>query len=65
MPAASEPRWIQPRDQQKIEDCLYLNVFNQVGYARKHGGRSVMVWIYGGGLIAGEANEYYASKVVT
>jgi carboxylesterase type B len=24
-----------------------------------------MVWIYGGGLIAGEANDYYASKLVT
>jgi carboxylesterase type B len=24
-----------------------------------------MVWIYGGGLIAGEANDYNASKVVT
>jgi para-nitrobenzyl esterase len=24
-----------------------------------------MVWIYGGGLIAGESNDYYASKLVT
>ena len=24
-----------------------------------------MVWIYGGGLIAGEANDYNASKLVT
>jgi len=47
------------------EDCLYLNVFTQVGYARKHSGRPVMVWIYGGGLIAGEANDYNASKLVT
>ena len=47
------------------EDCLYLNVFTQVGYARKHSGRPVMVWIYGDGLIAGEDNDYYTSKLVT
>jgi hypothetical protein len=34
------------------ENCLFLNVFTQVGYARKHSGRSVIVWIYGGRLIA-------------
>jgi carboxylesterase type B len=47
------------------EDCLYLSVFTQVGYARKHSGRPVMVWIYGDGLIAGEDNDYYTSKLVT
>ena len=47
------------------EDCLYLNVFTQVGYARKRSGRPVMIWIHGGGLIAGEANHYNASKLVT
>jgi carboxylesterase type B len=34
-----------------------IAVFTQVGNARKHSGRPVMVWIYGGGLIAGEAND--------
>jgi carboxylesterase type B len=48
---------------------LNLDGFNlgttQMGYAQKRSGRPVMVWIYAGGLIAVEANDYNASKLVT
>ncbi len=40
------------------EDCLFLNVFtpNPVGFRRP-----VMVWIHGGGFVAGSASQYDAS----
>ena len=44
------------------EDCLYLNVFTPRG-AAPSGGRPVMVWFYGGGLVAGESNDYNGSKL--
>ena len=45
------------------EDCLYLNVFAPAG--RDKGDKlPVMVWIPGGGLIAGRANDYDPAKFV-
>jgi para-nitrobenzyl esterase len=44
------------------EDCLYLNVYAPKDYAEKPESRPVMVWIYGGGLVAGESNDYDGSK---
>ena len=37
------------------EDCLFLNIFTP---AADGGGRPVLVWIHGGGLIAGGANDF-------
>ena len=37
----------------EAEDCLYLNVWTGAGHAEA--GRPVMVWIHGGGFIAGAA----------
>jgi len=47
------------------EDCLYLNVFapGSRKSGHPHPGRPVMVWIYGGGLRAGESNDYDGSKL--
>ncbi|HTH98118.1 MAG TPA: carboxylesterase family protein [Stellaceae bacterium] len=44
------------------EDCLYLNVFAPKDYA-KTGPHPVLFWIYGGGLTAGESNDYDGSKL--
>lgn len=45
------------------EDCLYLNVYTPSD--RKVGGKlPVMVWIYGGGLGAGRANDYDPVRLV-
>jgi para-nitrobenzyl esterase len=42
------------RDPGISEDCLYLNVWS----AAKHGAKlPVMVWIYGGGFVAGASSE--------
>lgn len=43
------------------EDCLYLNVFTPNDFVS--GSRPVMVWFYGGGLVAGESNDYDGSKL--
>jgi para-nitrobenzyl esterase len=45
------------------EDCLYLNVYaskkpNAAGHKKP-----VMVWIFGGGLVVGEADDYDGSKL--
>jgi para-nitrobenzyl esterase len=45
------------------EDCLYLNVFTPDNYAADGKPRPVMVWFYGGGLAAGETNDYDGSKL--
>jgi para-nitrobenzyl esterase len=45
------------------EDCLYLNVYAPKDYTAKVEQRPVLVWFYGGGLIAGETNDYDGSKL--
>jgi para-nitrobenzyl esterase len=51
------------------EDCLYLNVFT-LRTADDHAdredssGRTVMVWIHGGALIAGESDDYDPEQLV-
>ena len=44
------------------EDCLYLNVFTPASRAQHL--RPVMVWLHGGGLINGRADDYDSSKLV-
>ncbi|HVZ04553.1 carboxylesterase/lipase family protein [Hyphomicrobium sp.] len=46
------------------EDCLYINVFTTK--TGRHGkGLPVIVWIYGGGNVEGESNDYDGSKLAT
>jgi para-nitrobenzyl esterase len=45
------------------EDCLYLNVYTPDAYATHPERRPVMVWFYGGGLIAGESDDYDGTKL--
>lgn len=46
------------------EDCLYLNVFAPQGAAA--GSKlPVMFWIFGGGFVGGEADDYDGSKLAT
>jgi para-nitrobenzyl esterase len=45
------------------EDCLYLNIFTPDNYKADAKPRPVMVWFYGGGLVAGESNDYDGSKL--
>lgn len=40
------------------EDCLYLNVYVGHSLNQLKGGRPVLVWFHGGGLIVGESNYY-------
>jgi para-nitrobenzyl esterase len=44
------------------EDCLYLNVFTT---GSKGAAKPVIVWLYGGGNVEGESNDYDASKLAT
>ena len=49
---------------EKSEDCLYLNVY--VPYNMSQGAitvvkKPVMIWIYGGGFVLGDANSYDGS----
>ena len=44
------------------EDCLYLNIFTT---GTKGAAKPVIVWIYGGGNVEGEANDYDGSKLAT
>ena len=46
------------------EDCLYLNVFTPKNTGgRPASGLPVMFWIYGGGYVGGESDDYDASKL--
>ncbi len=45
------------------EDCLYLNVFTPASPPAHL--RPVMVWLHGGGLINGRADDYDSRKLVT
>lgn len=45
------------------EDCLYLNVYAPKNFAEKSEARPVMVWFYGGGVVAGESNDYDGAKL--
>jgi para-nitrobenzyl esterase len=45
------------------EDCLYLNVYAPRNFAEKGEARPVMVWFYGGGVVAGESNDYDGAKL--
>jgi para-nitrobenzyl esterase len=45
------------------EDCLYLNVYAPKDFAEKAEQRPVLVWFHGGGLVAGESNDYDGSKL--
>ncbi|XP_057609731.1 liver carboxylesterase-like isoform X2 [Chionomys nivalis] len=44
------------------EDCLYLNIYTPV-HAREGSNLPVMVWIHGGGLVAGMASMNDGSKL--
>jgi para-nitrobenzyl esterase len=44
------------------EDCLYLNVFTT---GNKGAAKPVIVWLYGGGNVEGESNDYDATKLAT
>jgi para-nitrobenzyl esterase len=46
------------------EDCLYLNVYTPtLGGSNDQGGRPVLVWIHGGGLVQDGARNYDGSKL--
>jgi para-nitrobenzyl esterase len=48
------------------EDCLYINVFTSNVHGGSHGkGFPVIVWIYGGGNVEGESNDYDGTKLAT
>jgi para-nitrobenzyl esterase len=42
------------------EDCLYLNVYTPAGHG---GGRPVLVWIHGGGLVQDGARNYDGTRL--
>ncbi|MGH3303783.1 MAG: carboxylesterase/lipase family protein [Streptosporangiaceae bacterium] len=44
------------------EDCLYLNVFRPAG--QRSSDLPVMVWMHGGGFVAGESDDYHPSALV-
>src|ERR1700729_3822850 len=45
------------------EDCLYLNVYTPTLHDHSGGGRPVLVWIHGGGLVQGGARNYDGTKL--
>ena len=45
------------------EDCLYLNVYTPTLSDRSGGGRPVLVWIHGGGLVQDGARNYDGSML--
>jgi para-nitrobenzyl esterase len=46
------------------EDCLYLNVFAPRGASSSEKKRAVMVWLHGGGLRQGRADDYDPTPLV-
>jgi para-nitrobenzyl esterase len=45
------------------EDCLYLNIYTRDAFQTKAERRPVMVWFHGGGLTAGESDDYDGTKL--
>ena len=45
------------------EDCLYLNVYAPAVGSDDQGGRPVLVWIHGGGLVQDGARDYDGTKL--
>jgi len=45
------------------EDCLYLNVYAPTVGSNDQGGRPVLVWIHGGGLVQDGARNYDGTKL--
>ena len=45
------------------EDCLYLNVYTPASHSSSGGGRPVLVWIHGGGLVQDGARNYDGTKL--
>ena len=45
------------------EDCLYLNVYAPTVSSNDQGGRPVLVWIHGGGLVQDGARNYDGTKL--
>jgi hypothetical protein len=59
---ADKPECYQsnPPDPAQSEDCLYLNVFTTPAALASDTPTPVMLWIYGGGLMAGSVSVYGA-----
>ncbi len=45
------------------EDCLHLNVYTQALHGSGGGGRPVLVWIHGGGLVQDGGRNYDGAKL--
>ena len=45
------------------ENCLYLNVYTPTSRDRSGGGRPVLVWIHGGGLVQDGGRNYDGTKL--